>query len=153
MESLRASDDFRSLLSTFNAEGVKYLVVGAFALAHYGRPRYTKDLDVWIDPEPSNASRVYRALAIFGAPMDDLRPEDFSDEDLVFQIGVEPIRVDVLTAISGVAFQEAWARRESALYADIPVQLISRDDYIINKRASGRPSDLRDLEALDEDTR
>ncbi|HEY1867243.1 MAG TPA: DUF6036 family nucleotidyltransferase [Candidatus Cybelea sp.] len=151
MESLRSSGDFRELLSLFNAENARYLVVGGFALAHYGRPRYTKDLDIWVDRAEVNAQRVYRALAHFGAPLGSLSYRDFMDADAVFQIGMEPLRVDILTDISGVEFAEAWDRRESSIYGGVPVYLIGKSDYITNKRASGRPSDLRDVEALLED--
>lgn len=148
MESLRSSGDFRELLSLFNAEGVRYLIVGGFALAHYGRPRYTKELDVWVDRTKENARKVFRALARFGAPLDNLSHRDFAEPDVVFQLGVEPLRIDVLTDISGVRFAEAWNRRENSTYGDLPVYLIGKSDYITNKRASGRPHDLRDVEAL-----
>ncbi|MBC5798656.1 MAG: nucleotidyltransferase [Candidatus Eremiobacteraeota bacterium] len=151
MESLRSSGDFRELLSLFNDEGVRYLIIGGFALAHYGRPRYTKDLDVWVDPAGENPGRVFRALARFGASLGGINEADFCDPDCVFQIGTEPIRVDVLNDISGVVFGDAWEARQRSFYADVPVFVISRDDYIANKRASGRPSDLRDVAALLED--
>lgn len=148
MEFLRSSADFKELLSLFNAEGVRYLIVGAFALAHYGRPRYTKDLDIWVDPEVSNATRTFRALARFGAPLGSVTEKDFSEPDVVFQVGIEPIRIDILTDVSGVSFSDAWERCEQTFYGDVPVMVIGRSDYIANKRASGRPSDLRDVESL-----
>jgi hypothetical protein len=148
MEFLRSSGDFRELLSLFNAENVRYLIVGGFALAHYGRPRYTKDLDIWIDRSEENSLRVFRALANFGAPLRNLSAHDFTEADIIFQVGVEPLRIDLLTDISGVDFAQSWNRRESTTYGDVPVYVISKSDYIINKRASGRPSDLRDVEAL-----
>ena len=151
MESLRSSGDFKELLSLFNDEGVRYLIVGAFALAYFGRPRYTKDLDVWVDPKSDNPIRVFRALAKFGAPLENVTVEDFADEETIFQIGVEPVRIDILPGISGVEFDAAWARRILAEYAGIAVNMISRDDYIANKSASGRPHDLRDIETLLED--
>jgi hypothetical protein len=151
MESLRSSGDFRELLSLFNAEGVRYLIVGGFALAHYGRPRYTKDLDVWIDRLGENPRRVFQALAKFGAPMDGMSDRDFAEPDIVFQIGIEPLRIDLLTDISGVSFSKAWERREESVYGAVPVHIIGKLDYLDNKRASGRPSDLRDVEALLED--
>lgn len=151
MESLRSSGDFKELLSLFNEERVRYLIVGAFALAYFGRPRYTKDLDIWVDPAGDNPTRVFRALATFGAPLESVTVEDFGDEDTVFQIGVEPLRIDILAGISGVAFGAAWSRRVAGEYAGVAVNIISRDDYIDNKRASGRPHDLRDVETLLED--
>lgn len=152
MESLRSSSDFRELLSLFNAEEVRYLIVGGFALAHYGRPRYTKDLDIWIERSEENAHKVFRALARFGAPLDKLTDRDFAETGVVFQVGIEPLRVDILTDISGVRFVDAWDRRERSAYGDVPVNLISKADYIANKRAIGRPSDLRDVETLLEDS-
>lgn len=148
MESLRSSGDFRELLSLFNAEKVKYLIVGGFALAHYGRPRYTKDLDIWVDRQNDNARRVFRALARFGAPLDKLTERDFEEPDTIFQVGIEPLRIDILTDISGVRFEDAWGRRENSTYGDVAVYLIAKSDYLANKRASGRPSDLRDVETL-----
>ncbi len=138
-------------MSLFNDEGVRYLVIGGFALAHYGRPRYTKDLDIFIDRTAENARRVFKALARFGAQLAGMSHRDFADADVVFQIGVEPLRVDILTDISAVDFADAWARREESAYGDVPVSIIGKSDYIENKRASGRPGDLRDVEALLED--
>jgi len=151
MESLRSSGDFRELLSLFNAEKVRYLIVGGFALAHYGRPRYTKDLDIWVDRSEENARRVFLALTKFGAPVENLSYRDFIEPEVVFQVGVEPLRIDLLTDITGVQFEGAWSRREGSMYGSVPVQVIGKADYIANKRASGRPSDLRDIEALLED--
>jgi Nucleotidyl transferase of unknown function (DUF2204) len=151
MESLRSSADFKDLLSLFNEEGVRYLIVGGFALASYGRPRYTKDLDVWIDRDGDNAERVLRALTKFGAPLKGIDAGTFRDPDAILQVGVEPVRVDILSDISGVRFADAWRRRSNGAYMSVPVSIISREDYIANKRASGRPQDLRDVEALLED--
>jgi predicted nucleotidyltransferase len=153
MESLRSSDDFRDLLSLFNEEGVRYLIVGGFALAHYGRPRYTKDLDLWIDARDDNPARALRALSRFGAPLEHITVDDLTDPECIFQVGVEPIRVDILSAISGVQFGDAWARREQSSYGTVPVFVIAREDYIANKRAAGRARDLRDVEALLDDER
>ncbi|MEO6991569.1 MAG: nucleotidyltransferase [Candidatus Baltobacteraceae bacterium] len=150
MESLRSSDDFKNLLSLFNAENVRYLVIGGFALAHFGHPRYTKDLDLWVDPEGDNPERVFRALARFGAALEGVSPNDFRDADTVFQIGVEPLRIDLLNDISGVTFGDAWEHRTSADYGGVPVTVIGHDDYVSNKLASGRASDLRDVETLRE---
>jgi len=153
MESLRSSGDFKELLSSLNAENARYLIIGGFALAHYGRPRYTKDLDLWVDPAGDNADRVFRALMRFGAALDGVSADDFRDPDCIFQIGVEPLRVDVINEISGVTFEQAWQRRVAASYSEVPVFVISVEDLIANKRASGRPGDLRDVEALLEEGR
>jgi len=105
--------DFRDLLSEFNARGVEYLVVGAYALAAHGHVRATGDLDIWVKPDPANAKRVMSALAAFGAPLHDLTEGDLSRAGVVFQIGVAPVRIDVLTGIDGVAFDEAWLERNA----------------------------------------
>ena len=141
--------DFRDLLAEFNAHGVEYLVVGAHALAAHGHVRATKDLDIWVRPDPSNAQRVMSALRAFGAPLHDLTVEDLTQPGLVFQIGVAPVRVDVVTAITGVEFAEAWASRFETRFADQPAAVLSRDHLIQNKRAAGRKQDLADLEWLE----
>ena len=143
------SPDFRDLLSAFNAHGVEYLLVGAYAMAAHGRVRATGDLDVWIRPEQGNARRVLAALAEFGAPVHGLTESDLASADLVFQIGVAPLRIDVLTAIDAVAFEDAWRNRIESRFADQPVPVLSRDDLIRNKRAAGRAQDLADLEWLE----
>jgi hypothetical protein len=151
MESLRSSGDFNDLLSAFNAEAVRYLIVGGFALAAYGRPRYTKDLDVWVDSVDDNPERVFRALTTFGAALDGVTADDFRDPDCIFQIGVEPLRIDILNHISGVTFADAWPKRHASTYGQTPVFVISLEDLVSNKRASGRPRDLRDIATLEEE--
>jgi hypothetical protein len=141
--------DFNDLLSTFNAHGVEYLVVGAHALAAHGRIRATKDLDVLVRPSAENAPRVMRALAGFGAPLHDLTVGDLSAPGLIFQIGVPPVRVDVLTAIDGVEFEAAWRDRVAARFGDVPVPVLSRHHLVANKKQVGRLQDLADVEWLE----
>jgi hypothetical protein len=141
--------DFRDLLAEFNAEGVEYLVVGAHALAAHGHVRATKDLDVWVRPDAENAKRVLKALRAFGAPLHDLTEADLTKPGLVFQIGLPPVRIDVLTAIDGVDFAEAWPVRLLTKFADQPAAVLSRKHFIQNKRASGRTQDLADIESLE----
>jgi hypothetical protein len=141
--------DFRDLLAEFNAAGVEFLVVGAHALAAHGFVRATKDLDVWVRPEPENAERVIAALAAFGAPLHDLTVYDLSRQGLIFQIGVQPIRVDVITSIDGVEFEDAWRERVEARFADQTAAVLSRSHLIVNKRASGRDQDLLDVKWLE----
>lgn len=119
------SPDFRDLLSTFNAHRVDYLVVGAHALAAHGHVRATGDLDVWVRPEAANAKRVLEALQAFGAPLQDLDDADLTRPGTVFQIGVAPLRIDVLTSIDGVDFDDAWAGRLTARFLDLPVPVLS----------------------------
>jgi hypothetical protein len=140
--------DFRDLLAEFNAHGVDYLVVGAHALAAHGHVRATKDLDVWIRPDTGNARRAIEALKAFGAPLHDLTERDLTEPGVVFQIGVPPVRVDILTAIDGVEFEEAWASRMRTKLAGEPVTVLSKAHLIQNKRASGRTQDLADIEQL-----
>lgn len=143
------SPDFKDLLSAFNASGVEYLVVGAHALAAHGHVRATGDLDVWIRPEPGNAQRVLEALKAFGAPLQDLSAADLSRAGTVFQIGVAPIRIDVLTSIDGITFDEAWPERLVAKFADLGVPVLSVAHLAKNKRTVGRMQDLADVEWLE----
>jgi hypothetical protein len=143
------SPDFKELLSIFNAHGVEYLVVGAHALAAHGHVRATGDLDVWVRPAAANAKRVLDALRDFEAPLLDLSEADLETPGTVFQIGVAPIRIDVLTSIDGVAFEEAWADRLTAKFAGLPVPVLSARHLIRNKRAVGRTQDLADVEWLE----
>ncbi len=140
--------DFTDMLSAFFAEGVEFLVVGAHAVAAYGHPRATGDLDLWVRASPDNAQRVMRALRRFGAPLHDLTPEDLSTPDIVFQVGLPPRRIDILTSISGVDFDAAWRGRTTLRVGGLELPFISRDDLLANKRASGRPKDLADIWAL-----
>ena len=140
--------DFKDLLVEFNAHRVEFLVVGAHALAAHGYVRATKDLDLWVRPTPENAKRTLAALASFGAALHDLTEEDLSTPGVIFQMGVQPIRIDVITAIDGVEFDEAWADRMETNFAGIPAGVLSRDHLIQNKQAAGRPQDLVDVEWL-----
>ena len=141
--------DFRDLLSAFNDQGVEYLIVGAHALAAHGHVRATKDLGVWVRPEPTNAVRVLRALRAFGAPLQDLTEADLSTPGLTFQIGVPPVRIDVITAIDGVEFAEAWPARMQTRFADLETAVLSKEHLLRNKRAAGRLQDLADVERLE----
>lgn len=142
--------DFVEILSELSAAGADFLVVGAHALAALGVPRATGDLDIWVRPTPENAERVLVALRKFGAPLFDLSVEDLTRPDTVFQIGVPPSRVDILSGISGVDFDVAWDRRTEVAVAGLSLCVLSREDFVANKRASGRPKDLIDLALLDE---
>jgi len=147
---MQTNPDFRDLFAALNAVEADYLIVGAFALAAHGHVRATKDLDVWVRPTPENAKRVHDALAAFGAPLQDLTVADLASAGLIFQIGVAPVRVDVITSVDGVDFDDAWSERISSDYEDQPVGVLSRQHLIQNKKASGRLQDLADVEALEE---
>ena len=140
--------DFVEMLSALSEAGADYLLVGAHALAVYGIPRATGDIDIWVRPSPENAKKVRAALAAFGAPLFDLTLEDLSRPGTVFQIGVPPGRIDILTGITGVTFEEAWPRRTSVDLPGIAAPVIGRADFVANKRATGRPKDLADLALL-----
>jgi hypothetical protein len=142
------SRDFVEMLAALSAAGARFLIVGAHALAAHGTPRATGDLDIWIQATPENAARVLQALKTFGAALFDLSLDDLSRPDTVFQIGLPPSRIDVLTSISGVDFDDAWARRLEISIGDLAVPVIGRSDFIANKKASGRPKDLLDIELL-----
>ncbi len=143
------NQDFVDLLRALCAHDVRFLVVGAYALAVHGRPRATGDLDVWVDASPANAPKLMRALVEFGAPLHDVSTADFARPGIVFQMGLPPGRIDVLTALSGLTFDEAWPGRVTAMFGDVAVSVIGRDAFIRNKRATGRAKDLGDIEALD----
>jgi hypothetical protein len=140
--------DFVDLLRAFIAADVRFLIVGAYALALHGRPRATGDLDVWIEPTPQNAARVMNALASFGAPLADVSVDDFSREGVTYQIGVAPGRIDILTKLTGLSFAEAWPDRMRRPFGDVDVDFIGRAAFIRNKRATGRPKDLGDIEGM-----
>lgn len=142
--------DFSDMLSALSAEGVEYLLVGAYAMAVHGVPRATGDIDVWVRPSAENAARALRALARYGAPLGDLEAADLGSEGMVFQIGVAPNRVDVITSIDGVTFEEAWPRRIATKIGGQTISVIGREDLIRNKRATGRPRDRADAEQLEE---
>jgi hypothetical protein len=144
------SPDFKELLRAFNEKQAEYLIVGGYAVMKYTEPRSTKDLDLWVRSSPDNAAKVYQALAEFGAPLkkDGLVPADFASEDMTYQIGVAPLRIDVLTHISGVQFADAWKNRVASTFFGVPVYFISLQDLIINKKAAGRSGDLLQLEFL-----
>jgi hypothetical protein len=136
---------FAEILSELSAAGVEYLIVGAYALAAHGNPRATGDIDIWVRPTRDNAARVLRALRAFGAPLFDLSVDDLVNEQTVFQMGVAPMRIDILCGIDGVGFDEAWPRRVPALLGSSTEPVLSLIDLANNKRAAGRPKDLADL--------
>jgi hypothetical protein len=144
------SQNFKELLLALNNCRVEYLIVGGYAVMRYSEPRFTKDLDIWVGRALDNSKRVFAALAVFGAPLrnDGVTDETFSRERTVYQIGVQPIRVDILTDISGCAFPDAWSRRVSGKMYGVPVHFISLPDLVANKRASGRITDLEHLDLL-----
>jgi hypothetical protein len=140
--------DFKEILKIFNANQVRYLIIGGYAVSEYAEPRYTKDLDIWIDASDENSERVFSSLKEFGAPLSQLTSSDFSQEGNFYQMGRPPIRIDILMSIEGLLFNQAWKNRNTVLFFDEQINLISLDDLIIAKKSAGRPQDLIDLENL-----
>ena len=145
---MQVQTDFRDLLALFNAHQVDYVIVGAYALAFYGAPRYTGDLDIFVKPDASNAQRIMAALEEFGFGSAGLTVGDFERLDQVIQLGVSPVRVDILTSITGVSWEDITTGKTKGTYGDIPVWFIGRGQLIINKKALGRKKDLADLESI-----
>lgn len=142
--------DFRDLLAAFLSHQVRFLIVGAHALAVHGVPRATGDIDLWVAPTADNADRVWHALAAFGAPLDSLEVtrDDFVRPDIVVQLGLPPRRIDLLTSLSGLTFGEAWDDRLEQEVDGLRVPVLGRASLIRNKQATGRPKDRGDLDAL-----
>ena len=144
------NSDYRDILRALSERKVKFLLVGAYAMAAHGYPRSTMDIDLWVMPDSGNACLVLKALEDFGAPAGDLSPEDLQKEGIVFQIGVAPRRIDILTSVDGLSFNTAFSHSETIIIDDIPIHIISIPDLIINKRSTGRTKDLADAEFLEE---
>lgn len=140
--------DFKEFAALLHANGVEYLLVGGYALAAYGHPRYTGDIDFWVSLAPANLKRLLAALDQFGFGSLGLKAEDFQ-ADSVVQLGFPPQRIDLLSGIDGVRFDDCWGRRSTVNIDGVPLHLIGLEDFKTNKRAAGRAKDLADLEALD----
>ena len=143
------NQDFVEMLSELSAAGAEFIIVGAHALAVHGLPRATGDLDIWIRSTPENAGKVWKALTAFGAPLDQLSMNDLSTPGIIFQIGVVPCRIDILTDIDGVEFDEAWANRRYIKIHGIDIPVIGMQELLKNKRAAGRPQDIADVTRLE----
>lgn len=148
---MEVQKDFRELLELFNEHKVEYLIVGGYALAFHGVPRYTGDIDIFVKPDTENAIRILKALDEFGFGSLDLKEEDFRSPNKVVQLGYPPVRIDIITSISGISWDEAYEERDKGRYGDVPVYYIGLNHYILNKRASGRKKDIADLETLGEE--
>ena len=143
------NEDYKEMLQALSAEKVKFLLIGAYALAAHGYPRATMDIDIWIMPSPENAAAVMRALKRFGAPLRELSVSDFQTEGVIFQIGVAPRRIDIITAVDGLTFEDSFAHAAVVEIEGLEIHIPSVPDLIINKRASGRTKDLADAEMLE----
>jgi len=144
------NDDYKDILLVLSNRKAKFLLVGAYAMAVHGYPRSTMDIDLWIMPDPENAILVIQALDDFGTPSDNLTQSDLQKKDLVFQIGVAPRRIDIITSIDGLNFEEAYANSQTVDIEGMPIHVLSISDLIKNKRATGRTKDLADAEFLED---
>lgn len=143
------NSDYRDMLQVLLDNGVKFLLVGAYAMGVHGYPRATGDIDIWVEPSADNSFRVYQALMEFGAPLHEVDETTFVKPGIVFQIGIAPRRIDLISSISGVAFDEAYRQRQTVEIDGLPVPILSCDDLIRNKRATGRDKDRLDAERLE----
>jgi hypothetical protein len=147
---MEVQKDFKEFLALLNAHEVDFIIVGGYALAYHGAPRYTGDIDIFINPDGKNAQRIMRVLKEFGFSSLELSIEDFQKKDSVVQLGLPPVRIDIITSISGVTWEEADASKEPGKYGKVPVFYIGKKQYVANKRAIGRAKDIADIEALGE---
>jgi predicted nucleotidyltransferase len=138
---VKINSDFKDLLQLLGNGGVRFLVVGGYAVMKYTEPYHTKDLDIWIEPTPENANRVLEVLRRFGAPGHQVTVDDLTNPDLIYQIGVEPVRVDIMSGVSGLKFEEAWEHRVETDYGGVVAPVLSIDDIIAAKKATGRAKD------------
>lgn len=145
---MRVPLDYKELLSALNRSKVRYLVIGAYAVTYYTEPRYTKDIDIWVGPDTKNAQRVYTALKEFGAPLQGITVKDFSNPKMVYQIGVAPVRADIMMSVSGVKFKTAWQHKKIAPFNGIKINIIGIKELIRIKEKTGRPLDAADTESL-----
>ena len=143
--------DYKELLELFNKNNVEYIIVGAHALALYGVPRFTGDIDILVRPSMENGKKIIRALADFGFSFTNLSESDLTDHDKVIQLGYPPVRIDLITSITGLTWDEIDSGKVSGYYGELPVYFIGREELVKNKRTSGRKKDLADLEALGEE--
>ncbi len=149
---MEVQQDFKELLELFNAHNVEYVIVGDYALAFHGAPRYTGDMDLLIKPDQENAQKVLNALKDFGFSSLDLSIDDFSSPEKVIQLGVPPVRIDIVTSITGLMWEQIAPNRVNGAYGDVPAYYIGKQELIANKKALARHKDLADIEALGEKT-
>ena len=148
MAQIALSNDFKEFLRLLTAHEVRYLIVGGYAVAIHGHVRATGDLDIYVDPAADNARQLVAALREFGFEGPQINEVTFSNPSLVFSAGVEPVKLELMTTISGLGFAECYARRETTMLDGVPIQHLNRADLLANKRAAGRLQDLADIEAL-----
>lgn len=143
------NSDYKDMLQVLLGQGVKFLLVGAYAMGAHGFPRATGDIDIWVEPSVENSAKVYRSMTVFGAPLHEIDETTFTTPGVVFQIGVAPRRIDIITTISGVRFDEAYQQRQIVEIEGLPIPTLSLSDLIQNKRATGRDKDRLDADRLE----
>ena len=147
---MEIQQDFKELLELFNKHNVEYVIVGAYALAFHGCPRYTGDLDILVKHDQGNATRIIEAIKEFGFESLNLTVEDFTSEKRVVQLGVPPVRIDILTSLTGVTWKQVSSHRIKSQYGGTPVYFIGKNEFIANKKALGRHKDLADIESINQ---
>lgn len=146
---MKVEKDYRDFLKLLGAKKVKYLIVGGFAYSYYAEPRYTKDIDIFVEATRENGARIISAITEFWNSTPDIQPDDFVRDDTVIQLGIDPVRIDLIKSCAGIKFPSAWKKRVKAKYGDVDVFFISLDDLIRNKKAVGRDRDLIDVKYLE----
>jgi hypothetical protein len=141
--------DFADLCSLLNEQGVEFLIVGGYAVGYHGAPRFTGDLDLLVRPDVQQIGRMLQALTRFGFPAEELAADDLLDQHKILQLGREPVQIHLMSVITGVSWDEAWASRRQGFYGSVPVFFIGKQALIANKRATGRTKDMADVEALE----
>jgi hypothetical protein len=142
------NEDYREMLQLLSEEQVDFMIVGAYALGTHGYPRASGDIDIWVKPDPFNSRKIYKALARFGAPLEGIKPDDFSTEGIIFQIGVIPRRIDIITKVDGVTYKEADEDKISVEIGELNIPVISLEKLIKNKSATGREKDELDIKTI-----
>lgn len=145
---MRVEKDFKEFIELLNNNGAKYLVIGGFAFAFYAKPRFTKDIDFFVEASEANSKKIIKALKQFGFGSMGLTDADFREPGQIIQLGYQPMRIDIVTTVTGLEFGDAWANRVTGKYGDVDCFFISKEDFIKNKQASGRPQDIADLKFL-----
>jgi len=146
---MHLNPDFKEFIELLNKNQIKYLLVGGYAVAYYGYPRYTKDIDIWIECSQGNAQKIVSVLEVFGFKSNDLNITDFTEKENIIQFGYPPCRIDILTSIDGVDFENCFINRKIDTIDDIDVNIISLKDLALNKKSTGRYQDLADLEKIE----
>ncbi len=142
------SSDYKDLFKTLNRHKVKYLLIGAYAVAFYAEPRYTKVVDIWVSNDTTNIKRLYKALIDFGAPLKGVSAADFANKKMIYQIGVAPVRIDIHMGVSGIKFENAWQNRKRTFYGGIAINILGIKELIHSKKETGREHDISDVKKL-----